>query len=195
MMKHAEHYEIKLPFLRLSQNPHESEAPNDAPFLVVGPKSPMRWRKSIESLACYFRRETGYDFPPYIAQETKYSNELGRDRVLAIHKKTLITDFVEVYYFVGAIGVRWREWDDAPSSWSLSWAWMHPYERRKGHMTRSWPHLLKMFPEPWIEYPLSDSMKCFLKKVDYMNVVEKRLQEVNERREKQAEAGMDSKGR
>ncbi len=150
-MNHAEHYEMRLPYLRLLKNAHEKEASPDMPFLVIGPKSPVSWRKAVESMAYYFRREMHFDFPPYGVTETDFSPELGRDRVLVFPKTTVIEGFLDVCYFIGAVGVRWREWTDAPASWCVTWAWLHPYERRQGHLTKAWPFLLRTFPNTWVE--------------------------------------------
>jgi len=115
-MKHAAHYEIILPYLKRVKNPHDRETPYGAPFLTLGWKSPIKWRQSVESMAYYFRREMHFDFPPYTATETDFSTDLHRDRVLVLYKTAILDDFVKVYYFIGAIGVRWREWTDAVPS-------------------------------------------------------------------------------
>ena len=165
---YVDHYDIRLPFLAANDNHnHDDSRPEGAPFRVVGPVSPRPWRDAVEGLAYYFRRETGYDFPPYTASELDWNWDLAKDRVLVFAKETVLTDWVEAVYFFGAVGVRWRDWRDAPASWSIAWAWLHPYERRKGHLTKAWPFILKMFPSPHVEPPLSQAMIGFLKKVGY----------------------------
>jgi len=100
----------------------------------------------------------GFDFPPYTANESDFDAKPSPDRVLVFSKSQPGTDAV---YFIGAVGVRWAEWSDAPPCWSLTWAWLHPYERRKGHLTRAWPILIEMFPNPHMEPPLSEAMERF----------------------------------
>jgi hypothetical protein len=158
----SDYYKIVLGCLREQRNVHQREAPRGAPFRPIGPNSPKPWRKEVERLAYYFRREMGFDFAPYTADESDNSLEVDRDRVLAFTKE----EWGRVR-FVGAVGIRWREWDDAPSGWSVSWAWVHPYERRKGYLAKVWPFVLEMFPNPRIEPPVSTAMKRFLKKVGY----------------------------
>ncbi|HEU6448929.1 MAG TPA: hypothetical protein VFV23_10880 [Verrucomicrobiae bacterium] len=166
-MNHAEHYQLKLAFIREMRNPHQGQAPYGAPFLVVGPGSPKSWRKEVEKLAYYFRREMHYDFPPYTASEAEYSLDVLRDRVLIFTNHHTTEKWERVFYLIGAVGVRWRKWEDAPHGWSVAWVWFHPYERRKGHLTKAWPFLLEMFPKPHVEPPISDAMKRFLLKVGY----------------------------
>ncbi len=167
-MEHVEHYDIRLPYLAVDDNyRHDDLRPEGAPFRVVGPVSPRPWRDAVERLAYYFRREMRYDFPPYTASEVDLNWDLAKDRVLVLAKETVLEDWQDAIYFFGAIGVRWRNWSDAPASWSIAWAWLHPYERRKEHLTRAWPFILEMFPSPHVESPLSPSMVSFLKKIGY----------------------------
>lgn len=164
---HERHYEIRLPFVKVVKNPQQNEIPTDVPFLIVGPNSPLAWRKAAENLACYFRREFGYDFVQYQATECHHDWSLAKDRVLVFAKKSVNTSFEDVFCFFGAVSVRWIKWSNAPPSWSIEWVWFHPYERGKGHMTKAWPFILQMFPEPSVAPPISPAMKSFLVKVGY----------------------------
>jgi hypothetical protein len=170
------HYDLRFPPLRILVNPHQREAAcaqvGDAPFLVLGPQSPVSWLNAVEQMAYYFKRELKFDFVPFWADEW-LDNALERDRVLVFYQTEILDhkptpknpkDFKNAYTFYGAIGVRWQQWDDAPASWWVPWIWLHPYERRRGHLTGAWPYLLKMFPNPCIERPVSPSMQSFLKK-------------------------------
>ena len=172
-------YNLKFPRLRIAKNPHEREAncaqAYNAPFLVVGPQSPLSWLKAVEEMAYYFKRELKFEFPTFTAEE-RFKSELHRDRVLVFYKTEILDhnptpknpkDFTNAYTFFGAIGVRWRQRENAPASWSLPWVWLHPYERRQGHLTKAWPFLLKMFPKFSVEPPISPAMTSFLKKVGY----------------------------
>src|SRR6266478_2778284 len=175
------YYDLKFPQLRISKNPHEREAnlagAYDAPFLVIGPQSPLPWLKAVEEMGYYFKRELKFDFAPYSADE-RFNSKLMRDRVLVFYRTEILEhtptprnpkDFTNRYTFFGVIGIRWREWDDSPASWSVPWLWLHPYERRLGLLTQAWPSLLKMFPNPHVEPPLSLAMSAFMKKVGHLN--------------------------
>jgi len=76
--------------------------------------------------------------------------------VLVFVKRTTLEDWKEYLYFIGAVGMRWRKWEDVPDGWGLSWAWLHPYERRQGLLTKAWPFLTEKFPGMRIESPVSE---------------------------------------
>jgi hypothetical protein len=63
---------------------------------------------------------------------------------------------------VGACCFRWREWQDAPDGWALQWAWFHPWHRRRGLLSRSWPAFRQEFGAFLVEPPLSEAMAVFL---------------------------------
>ena len=136
----------------------------------VSLSEPLRYRKAVEKLAYYFRREFGYDFPPYTA-----------DNALSFDQRTDV-----VFMWIG------QGWDDhigrrsvgygacafdyetcdfpdvetcgADGHWFLTWAWFHPYERRKGHLSGAWPYFQERFGDFGVQYPISESMKTFLDK-------------------------------
>lgn len=166
----SHYYKITTDAVRALENPHQSEAPSDAPFLVIGPNSPLAWRRAVEHLANYFRRELKFDFPPYQAE---HNLKCAKDRVLVFRIDESAQDFERLFFFIGAVGVRWVEWSDMPASWSVEWAWFHPYERHRGHLQKAWPFILQMFPEPWVRLPLSPAMIGFLKKVGYTKPLDK----------------------
>jgi hypothetical protein len=60
-------YDLKFPRLRIATNPNQREANCaqvfDAPFLVVGPYSPLSWLKAIEEIGYYFKREFMFASP------------------------------------------------------------------------------------------------------------------------------------
>jgi len=172
LMEHFEPCDIRLPLVPILKNPNP--APAGANFHVLSAASPLKWRQAAERLACYFRREFQYDFPPYRATEEDGDDEVSRDRVLIFGRNTWSRTGAVGIFFFGAVGVRWVEdEDDAPPCWSLEWAWFHPYERGKGHLSRAWPHLLQLFPDPSLAHPLSKAMIEFLRKAGYATPLEK----------------------
>jgi hypothetical protein len=66
---------------------------------------------------------------------------------------------------VGACCFRWREWTNAPHSWALQWAWLHPDFRRRGLLTAAWPAFRTEFGDFHVERPLSEAMQAFLRKI------------------------------
>ncbi len=161
------HFMIVAPRVRAIPNHHQDSAPDGAPFLVIGPCSPLPWRKAVEEMAVFFQRELEYDHPPYGATEIDYNRKLAKDRVLVFARDAVTPKGDDIFFFFGAVGVRWREWDDMPAGWSIAWAWFHPYQRRKGHLTKAWKYITEMFPDPWVEHPLSNTMESFLRKVGH----------------------------
>lgn len=128
----------------------------------VSLSEPLKYRKAVEKLAYYFRREFGYDFPPYTADSS-----VGFDQRTDVVFMWIGMDFdnignkKSVGYGVCAFDY---ETCGADRHWFLTWAWLHPYERRKGHLSRAWPYFQERFGDFGVQYPLSESMENFLAK-------------------------------
>jgi hypothetical protein len=45
------------------------------------------------------------------------------------------------------------------------WIWLHPYYRRKGILSESWPMFVDRFGDFQVELPLSEAMESFMEKV------------------------------
>ena len=166
-MKYPDYHDIRLPFLKSNgKNLYDRFTPGGAPFRIVGPASPLIWRRATEKLAYFFHREMQFDFPPYEASEVT-NWDLAKDRVIVLVKETTLTDWEQYLFFIGAVGIRWRVCDNAPACWAITWVWLHPYERRQGHLTRVWPFIMETFPSARIEPPISQAMVAFLRKVGY----------------------------
>jgi hypothetical protein len=130
----------------------------------VAPVDHIRYRKAVEKIAYFFRREFGYDFPPYTATENTDADIdgtnpsvvfmwLGRDVDWSGNKKAIA---------YGACGFG-RDFNDK-HRWCLSWVWFHPYERRRQHLSNAWPYFHERFGAFSIDTPLSLEMQVFLKK-------------------------------
>lgn len=127
---------------------------------IVTTDSPQVLRKAAVDIAYFFRREFEYDFVQYSAWENEEDDD--HRAFLWTSSMTLQDDKVTV---IGASCWRWREYTDAPHAYALQWIWLHPYERRKGHLSKSWPYFQKRFgPTFQVEHPYSDGMKQFLTK-------------------------------
>lgn len=170
----TKYYDLAVPGVKISLNSHAKEAPAGCNFEIVGWDSPLAYRKAAERLANYFRREFHYDFPQYSATEADFSGvKVMRDRVLMFGKiDRSLSEPNTRKVFYGAVCVRWIKWEDAPACWTLDWAWFHPYERRQGHLTRAWPHILQIYSNPWPRHPRSAAMKSFLEKMNFTHLME-----------------------
>ena len=50
----------------------------------------------------------------------------------------------------------------------MTWAWFHPHEQRRGHLSHAWPHISKLFPNFIPDPPFSQAMKSFLIKIQFV---------------------------
>jgi len=155
----ADYYSLSLPVSR----GRWLDAPSP---LVVVPGSPLAARRAVETLAHYFRREMHFDFVQFDATETPASpgfapyeawlfHELAHDRLTEAQPSPR-----RVF---GACCFRWKEWRDHDPGWSMHWAWLHPYFRRRGHLADAWPLFQQRYAEGFhVERPLSVQMQAFL---------------------------------
>lgn len=154
------HYDLKMP---RTAAPWVRDADGLAALypgelVTVTARSPLKHRQAVESVAKFFRREFHYDFVQYRAvdEEPNCTAYLWRARGWLGESNTV----------VGGCCFRWVKWRDAPDGWSLSWIWLHPYERRRGRLTEAWPYFRAKFGDFHIERPVSSAMQGFLKKIN-----------------------------
>ena len=134
--------------------------------------SPLSYKKAIETIGVYFIRELGYDFRPFTVAE--YSNRIYRspsERTTDENTRSFLWYNPHERHpghrpSFGACTFRLRR-----SMWSLKWVWIHPYERRRGRLSKAWPFFRSMFgvfvPDP----PLSPGIIAFMRKVGYDKVL------------------------
>ncbi len=117
--------------------------------------------KAVEKLARYFQREFGYDFLAYTVGENIREGDSRIQPYLFFspedHNQIVARP-------IGACGFMLMGGHD---QWVMNWAWMHPFARRKGHLTKAWPLFTRRYGEFKVMTPLSESMGAFLKKVQY----------------------------
>jgi hypothetical protein len=122
--------------------------------LLVLPRSPLRARCAVECFAYFLKREFSFDFPPYSAADPA---ESPKDfAVLWVDRKSTP---------VGACCFRWCRWETRGEAFALSWVWLHPYYRGKGHLSSCWPALRAHCDPLAIEPPVSAAMLAFLAKM------------------------------
>ncbi len=137
-----------------------------SPILVL-PTSPMVMRQRVEKIGRYFKREFRTDFPPFLASEVPGAYgcipyeaylffEEARDRLE--EGKSFPSRIV------GAACFRWQTWTNAPAGWEFSWVWLHPFARRRGHLSRAWPIFESKYGKFHLGTVLSRDMKAFLVK-------------------------------
>jgi hypothetical protein len=150
-------FTIKLPISR--------SLPSTSPSLVSG-DSPHTIRRCVETLAYYFKREFHFDFPQFEASESPSDSRYVPYEVWLFHEEALdqARDLDDnPRRVIGAACFRQRPHGSA-KRWALQWIWFHPYERRRGHLSRSWSLFKSRYRQFHVEGPLSDAMKRFLSK-------------------------------
>ncbi len=118
---------------------------------LITSRSHLIYRKGVENVAAWFRREMQFDFLQYHPDERDRDN----DRVYAYIERGLI---------LGAAVFRLREDKGERPILSLAWVNMHPYTRRRGVLSQVWPMFRAMYGDFPIEGPLSPAMQQFILK-------------------------------
>ncbi len=116
---------------------------------VVTAKSDMGLRVAAENCDTFFLREHGY---------TRQFDRYDEENYLAYLWGEPAEGRVAIY---GACCFRFRQYETG-SSYAMQWIWLHPYARRKGHLSAAWPYFRKRFGAFIVEPPYSDGMKVFL---------------------------------
>jgi hypothetical protein len=79
---------------------------------------------------------------------------------------------IDKFYGIGAVYFRWIKWTDHPASHSMEWAWLHPFFRRHGFLTKAWPHFVSRYKSFHVSTPRSEAMQYFLKKIGYVEAIQ-----------------------
>ena len=169
------HYDIKLPtvpegWVKWPEDESPTEAARRIDELVcVTTKSSKRLRRAVYDIAYLFKNELDFDFPQYgykgQEEETSARAYLWWRSDCGYH-----TGLGRLAIMFGACCFR-----DRGDHWGLQWVWVHPYERRKGHLSRAWPYFGERFGVFVPETPFSTAMVSFLKKQRYDKVLRRSL--------------------
>ena len=101
------------------------------------------------------KRDIRTDFPQW--NENKAPQMIAYQRDL--HALLLVED---ENIPVGAVSFAWTIWSDAEPDWHMLFAWVADEWRRKGVMSRRWPHWRSTYGDFTLEHPLSDAMEVFV---------------------------------
>lgn len=108
-------------------------------------------KKAARILGYYFRRENSYDYPPYELEDHIDDN---LQLVLILKQQ-----YRDSYYAMGCVEFAHEQrYENIPEGWLISWAWMHPYCRGKGYISKLYPHLLERYGDFYYQFPLSKPM-------------------------------------
>lgn len=152
-------FDLKLPYLkpvRLSH--HASEPLNKLNSLGIHDLKDCgrSYKNALQKIALFFKREKGYDFVQYTADEVLDSNIKA---FIFISERNYELDSI-----YGGCCFRKRKYKDGGISWALQWIWIHPYEREKGHFKKAFPLFKDLLGEFEIEGPYSRPMWNFVSK-------------------------------
>jgi hypothetical protein len=137
---------------------------------MVTSKSPRSHKRAVERIAKFFQREMHFDFPQYEASE--YSRNIYLDdaktdadlRAFLWHNKEVFNQATNEWPIIGVACFRFKRFKDG-GIWVLDWVWIHPYERRRGHLKMAWPFFKSMFGDFGLTPPVSPSMANFVRKM------------------------------
>lgn len=146
----GDRYTISLPYIPIAQ-------PCGRGLLAVDRSSPRSHIAVVERFGYYITRENGYDFPLTLGHESKskaylFLEDAGVTKVRPIG--VAVFDFPADAYSIYRVGERW---------W-FEWCWIHPYQRRKGLLSRYFPEFEAELGQFVIHGPYSAAMKSFLLK-------------------------------
>ena len=150
-------------FLNIKAPLTSSDEPITNPVRVYR-NSPRQHHKAVYEMAYHFKKEFHYDFTMQGLDENEPDEK--RAAYLWVHPQYVDKAIEYKVPCVGATCFRFRDYEDAPSSWAMQWVWFHPYLRKKRLLSESWAHFSKEFPDFICEPPFSPAMKLFLEKVD-----------------------------
>ena len=183
------YYDIRTPVLRgdddthLLKPYHESMSPEvnacDVGFpgsclVMVTSKSPRSYKRAVERMAYFFQREMHFDFPQYGASEYSrnvYLDDVKTDadlRAFLWYNNDISNLADNEWPIIGAGCFRLKRYIDG-EIWGFDWVWIHPYERRRGHLKMAWPFFKSMFVDFEFTPPFSPSMANFVRKMGESN--------------------------
>ena len=145
----------------LSAEIQACQEPYPLDLSLVTSESPVRYKRAVENISYYFRRETGFSFAGYEVESC------GRHRSDRTRAFLFTNGDPERPRAIGAGCFRLRAVTEDTSLWGLQWIWLHPFARGKTgisreRLRRAWPFFEAFFGPFGVESPLSGAMKRFL---------------------------------
>ncbi|MEV6527227.1 hypothetical protein AB0M43_35380 [Longispora sp. NPDC051575] len=104
-------------------------------------------RQVVAEIGMQFKRELRFDLPPFDPDDPR------RDGVLILSRRFTAT-------FAIAAGA--AEFVEDDGGWTMTWIWLHPYERGGELIERAWEELEGRYGEFRIDGPFSPAMRAFL---------------------------------
>ncbi|MET8681854.1 hypothetical protein ABZW18_30800 [Streptomyces sp. NPDC004647] len=116
-----------------------------------------RLRRIVEAFGKCWRRELGYDFPPFDADFVDHEGRLNRAEVVLFDAQETMATFAIAAGAAGLSMVEGRR--------QLDWIWLHPFERGRRLMGIAWTDLEAAYGNDFlVQPPLSHAMRGFLER-------------------------------
>lgn len=130
------------------------DKPNHGHALIRATED-MRLRRIVEAFGKCFRRELGFDFPPFSAELVDFYGNRNEAEVVLFDAQEVGATFPIAAGAAGLSVVQGKR--------VLDWIWLHPYERGRRLMGYAWADLEAVYGNDFlVRAPLSGAMKGFL---------------------------------
>lgn len=138
----------------------------------IAPDAPIKYRRALEKIAYYIKRENGYDSPPYHVAKPKNDKGnkdaifflwISKDYYAIQNKEYPASDGLRGRVY-GACIFRPLETEDDKDYVYLDWIWIHPYARGEGITHEAWSYFEERFGNFGIAPPVTKAMAGFLTK-------------------------------
>lgn len=127
--------------------------PND--LVPVDGKSRQSLKAFLDRFGKYIFRENHYDFPLGAPDGDRWKGYLFLGNYMSGSTRQPVGAVVFEY----VTGCK-----DLSDRWWLMWAWIHPYARQQGLLTKHWPAFCQEFGNFLPHGPFSKGMESFLRK-------------------------------
>jgi hypothetical protein len=129
--------------------------------------STVNERKALEQFARYFKNEFRFDNIQYEA------NNHDKNCIGFLFTENAMDIMTDAHTSMPSRSIGGCTFVKNHHGWVLCWAWLHPYFRKKGILSRHWKTFVSEFGDFCIESPVSSSMEAFLKKQSGSHVLTK----------------------
>jgi hypothetical protein len=153
---------IIMPVLRIADlAPYEPK--------LVTDESPPRLQAAVYSAALAFKREMHLDFLQFYDPVPSATGGGAQNAGSPWEAWLFGSQAYETRRSLSAGSACFYQgvYAELPHTWTLSWVWIHPYDRRRRHITKAWPMWTERYGDFLIERPISDPMISLIAKVGY----------------------------
>lgn len=130
--------------------------PSDAPLLVTA-DSPLAQREAVAAYGYAIKREMRYD----CALADANPEYFGDQRAWLLPSRRILTRSFTAAGVVSFI-------HDDRIGWTLTWMYLHPYERGSGLVEQMWPYFVRAYGNDFrIDEPISPAAHALLNRIGH----------------------------